>query len=354
MHPQARPLTVIFKKTGAVVFLLFLVSGLLQAQFRPPVKERGSFSFSVENDVWLKQDDGYTNGVQIMWLTPRLRRDSGSGFMRTLWKLNNSILGRDDKRDTGVNDNLRKAAISLAQGMFTPRNLTAEELIPDDRPYAGLLYAALTLFRLNPGYQDSAGLAVGVVGPLSLAGAIQRWLHRTFDWTYPEGWGNQLRNEPVVEFWFNRLWILSASKNSSQNFSHLIRAGLGAQAGNLLAAVTGVFDLKIGFRADPTLEVYSAGPLFNRIVLGPAARTSVYAFIRVEGRAIGRNLLLQGNTFQESHGVDINPLYGQVSFGIAYHSVNAGICFYGVQRTKEFVGQKGRDPYLGLVFSFNL
>ncbi len=357
MRPQARPLTVIFQKTLAVVFPLLLVTGLLQAQFRPPVKERGSFSFSVENDVWLKQDDGYTSGVQFMWLTPLLDQDSRSGFLRALWKLNQNLLGHDHnliEKKSGAATGLRKAAICLAQGMFTPRNLTAKELIPDDRPYAGLLYAALTLFRLNPDYQDSAGLAVGVVGPLSLAGAIQRWLHRTFDWTYPEGWENQLRNEPVVELWFNRLWILSSSKNSSQNFSHLIKAGFGAQAGNLLAAATAVFDLKIGFHPDPALEVYSAGPLFDRIFLAPATRTSFYFFIRVEGRAIGRNLLLQGNTFQESHRVEMNPLYGQLSFGLAYHSVNAGVCFYGVQRTKEFAGQKRRDPYLGLVFSFNL
>ncbi|NIT29347.1 MAG: DUF2219 family protein, partial [Candidatus Aminicenantes bacterium] len=35
---------------------------------------------------------------------------------------------------------LRNIALSVGQKMFTPRDITRRELIPEDRPYAGWLY----------------------------------------------------------------------------------------------------------------------------------------------------------------------------------------------------------------------
>ncbi|MCX8159972.1 MAG: lipid A deacylase LpxR family protein [Candidatus Saccharicenans sp.] len=343
---------------GACLLLLsFGLSFELQAQFRPPARDRGSFVFSLENDVLLKQDEGYTNGVQFMWITPELSQNSESSFLKWLAGLNRRLLGgaQNGPGDKGqLRLTQRRASLSLVQGMFTPDNLSEKELIPDDRPYAGLLYVSLGLVKLGQLRQDSVGLAVGVVGPLSLAGTIQRWLHRTYGWTYPEGWENQLKNEPVVELWFNRLWTLVPPRISFHGLQPVVKAGAGAQVGNLLIASSVVADLKLGFNLEPQMDTFTAAPLFNHFFAGRATRTSVYAFVRLEGRAVARNLLLQGNTFQESHGVDIHRLYGQLSTGLAYQSRQAGLLLYFVMRTREFVGQKYREPYFGLTFSFNL
>ncbi|MDI6849398.1 MAG: lipid A deacylase LpxR family protein [Candidatus Saccharicenans sp.] len=343
---------------AAVCLGLMILSGSfeLRAQFKPPARDRGSLVFSLENDVWLKQDEGYTNGVQFMWVTPELKPDRGSPFLRWLAGLNRRVLGGKNRgaEESGTTSYQRRAGLSLVQGMFTPDNLSEKELIPDDRPYAGLLYAGLGLVRLSPADQDSVGVAVGVVGPLSLAGAIQRWLHRTYGWTYPEGWENQLKNEPVLELWFNRLWTLVPARAASRRLQPVVKAGVGAQVGNLLIASMAVADLKLGFNLKPQMDAFTAAPLFNHFAAGRATRTSVYAFVRLEGRAVARNLLLQGNTFQESHGVDIHHLYGQLSSGLAYQSPQAGLIIYFVIRTREFIGQKYREPYFGLTFSFNL
>lgn len=339
-----------------VLIFLFLVGLIwsleLRAQFRPPARDRGSLVFSLENDVLLKQDEGYTNGVQLMWITPELSLDTRSAFLRHLARLNRKLLGGGEK--SSGESFKRRAGLSLVQGIFTPDNLTETNLIPDDRPYAGLLYASLGLVKLGPAHQDSVGLALGVVGPLSLAGAIQRWLHKTYGWTYPAGWENQLKNEPVLELWFSRLWTLIPPRVSFHGLQPVVKAGLGAQAGNLLVASSALVDLKLGFNLEPQIDTFTAAPLFNHFIGGRATRTSIYAFARLEGRVIARNLLLQGNTFQDSHGVDIHPLYGQFSTGLAYQSQQAGLIFYFVMRTREFIGQKYREPYFGLTFSFNL
>lgn len=336
-----------------IFFLLGLVGNLeLRAQFRPPARDRGSLVLSLENDVWLKQDEGYTSGVQVMWITPELSQETRSHFLQQLAKLNRKLLGGREKGPGEVFK--RKAGLSLVQGIFTPDDLTESNLIPDDRPYAGLLYAALGLVKLGPAHEESVGLALGVVGPLSLAGAVQRWLHRTHGWTYPAGWDNQLKNEPVLELWFNHLWTLVSPRISFNGLQPGIKAGAGVQAGNLLIASSALVDLRLGFNLEPQTDTLTAAPLFNHFLAGRANRTSVYAFARLEGRVIARNLLLQGNTFQDSHGVDIHPLYGQFSTGLAYQSEQASLMFYLVLRTREFIGQKYREPYFGLTLAFNL
>ena len=342
-----------------LIFLLILITGssLLFAQFSPPKKERGSISFSLENDVWLNQDEGYTNGVQLMWVSPALLDNNQDSFIRFLRQLNLKFLGPVEISGHGktkMGKEERRASLSLVQAMFTPDCLTEKELIPDDRPYAGLLYANLGLFKLSQGRQDSIGFAAGVVGPWSLAGKIQRWLHKTYGWTYPEGWENQLKNEPVLEIWFNRLWTLIGPKVSNQGFQPVLKAGIGGQLGNLMTAVEAVIDMKLGVNIEPQRDAFSLSPLFGHLIISRVTRTSIYAFTRLEGRVVARNLLLEGNTFVISHGVEIHHFYGQLTTGLAYQSNQAAVLFYLVMRTKEFIGQKYREPYVGLTFTFNL
>lgn len=350
------------QKIRPVCFLFFLLSVLSGAQVLPaqpagPSGKGGSFSFCLENDVWLKRDDGYTNGVQLMWVSPGLGEKSSSSFLRFLNRLNVRLLGQDDRKNQQLRfsgTNYRRAALSLVQGMFTPADLTKEEVVPADRPYAGLLCAGLTLIRGTSLRQDSLGLAIGLVGSHSYAESLQRWLHRTYGWVYPEGWKNQLRDEPVLEIWFNRQWTLVVPRPSASGLSSAVKAGVGGQLGNLMTAAEAILDLRLGFNLQPEADSFSPAPLFGQIELTPAEKTSLYLLLRVEGKAIDRNLLLEGNTFTDSHSVELNHFYGQLISGLVYRSAEAALSFYWVLRTKEFKGQRYFDPYCGLTFSFNL
>lgn len=345
---------------GLMIFIaVFLLAGSpwLRAQFTTSDRQKGSLAFSLENDVWLNQDDGYTNGLQFMWVSPVLSLETDSSFLRYLYKLNLKFLGpgsNSQVEDSKIKKDERRANLSLAQGMFTPESLTETELIPGDRPYAGLLYVSLGLLRMNQRRQDSIGLAAGVVGPLSLADTFQRWLHQTYGWTYPEGWENQLKNEPVIQLWFNRLWTVKSPVESSSGLKPVLKAGVGGRVGNLMTAAEAIIDFRLGFNLEPLRDAYTPSPLFGHLFTDRTSRTSVQAFIRLEGRVLGRNLLLEGNTFRSSHGVDIHRLYGQMSAGLSVQTHLAGILGYFVLRTKEFHGQKYHDPFVGLTFSFNL
>jgi hypothetical protein len=121
-----------------------------------------------------------------------------------------------------------------------------------------------------------------------------------------------------------------------------------------MTSAEAIIDFRLGFNLESQRETFISSPLFGHLFTGRASQTSVQAFIRLEGRALARNLLLEGNTFGSSHGVDIHRLYGQMSAGLSFQTNLAGILSYFVLRTKEFCGQKYHDPFVGLTFSFNL
>lgn len=352
-----------FKLVSLVAIFSFYPAWLLLAgqppEFPAGPAGRGNFVFNLENDVWFNQDDGYSNGLAFSWVSPQLNRESKSAWLRFLYQLNTRLLGNQKKTgnlDYSKSEDLsqRWAIVSLAQGMFTPADLTEEELISDDRPYAGLLYAGLTLVRNAGRKQTVWGAGLGVVGPLSLAEATQKWLHETYGWTDPQGWRNQLKNEPVVDIWFNRFWTLIGPERAGWGWRPAVKAGVGGQLGNLRTSVETIIDFRFGLNLQPENEAVHSPPLFGQSPLTGVKRTSVYGFCRLSGQALARNLLIEGNTFAAGPGQSLHHLYGQLTSGLVYQSEQAALAFYAVVRTKEFKGQKYFDPYFGLSLSIAL
>jgi len=358
MHRLSR-----FKLVSLVAIFCLYPAWLLLAgqppEFPAGPAGRGNFAFNLENDVWLNQDGGYTNGLAFSWVSPRLNKESKSAWLRFLYRANTRLLGNANKTENpnrlkSEDLDQRWAIVSLAQGMFTPTDLTEAELISDDRPYAGLLYAGLTLVRNTGREQTIWGAGLGVVGPLSLAEATQKWLHETYDWTDPQGWRNQLKNEPVVDIWFNRFWTLVGPERGEWGWHPAVKAGVGGQLGNLRTSAETIIDFRFGLNLQPENEAVYSAPLFGQSPLTGVKKTSVYGFCRLSGQALARNLLIEGNTLASSPGQSLHHLYGQLTSGLVYQSEQAALTFYAVVRTKEFKSQKYFDPYLGLSLSISL
>jgi hypothetical protein len=69
----------------------------------------------------------------------------------------------------------------------------------------------------------------------------------------------------------------------------------------------------------------------------PGAR--VYGFAGVYGRAVGRNLFLDGNTFEDGPSVERKPLVGEVQAGLVLQFRGLQFSYTFVRRTEEFQTQ---------------
>lgn len=328
-------------RTAAILgaLLVFAAPGLANAQQNESTAKESSengwiFTGQFANDLFGNTDQHFTHGMRFAAMSPS-GRDSIPGWVVDL--ADNIPFFNISAR--------RHVVFSVGQSMFTPDDISATQLIRDDRPYAGWLYGGVGLVSVSGKRLDNLELNLGVVGPASFAEDVQTTWHKWFDFQSPNGWDNQLKNEPGFVLNYERKW------------RHVRPAGLfgldvgmtphvGGSIGNVLTQASGGITFRIG------------GNLADRPDFGPPrirpslpgsdyfARgrgISWYLFFGGEARGVARNIFLDGNTFTDSHSVNKKILVGDVQAGIAVMTGRLRVAYTQVYRTREFEGQDAPD-----------
>ncbi|MBN2124629.1 MAG: lipid A deacylase LpxR family protein [Deltaproteobacteria bacterium] len=313
-----------------------------------------TFSLYFENDIFNDTDQNYTNGVRLTWISPDLSayRDSDKlpGWSLPLIRRLPFI------NEPGLQRNI---ALSLGQSMYTPQDLSRTDLIRDDRPYAGWLYAAVAFHSKSLRRLDSMEIQVGMAGPASLAEPIQKRVHKWKDSPYPHGWDNQIKNEPGLVVVHERTWrSFQADLGSGMGFDFLPH--VGGALGNVAAYLNAGMEFRLGLRLPsdfgtcpirPGCETNA--PLDKGHASHAAARDfGIHLFASVDGRAVVRDITLDGNTFTDSHSVDRRPFMGEAAAGMSLVAGRFKISYTQVFQTKTFYGQKDSHAFGSVSVSF--
>lgn len=173
---------------------IVLLPSIAYAQPTAPSSFCEAATVQIDNDEMGGTDRHYTGGVRIACVTlpPQYVRDL--------------ILSEPDPGAITHN----RMTYAIGQSLFTPDDISQSDSIDDDQPYAGWLYLGFGVeSEVIPKtdhlrYLDNIELQLGVIGPLSGAEQVQRIGHDLTNATDPRGWGNQLDNEPGINFFYSR------------------------------------------------------------------------------------------------------------------------------------------------------
>jgi lipid A 3-O-deacylase len=298
-------------------------------------RSRGMLSIYVENDLLTLSDGGYTSGNKILWISPAFDR---AAVKKPVERWVDSL-----SRRLAPGARTHFVSASLAMSIYTPENILRADPDPADRPYAGVTLAGFGFHSRGPNSLQSIGFQAGVVGPLSGAGSVQRFLHRTFGWTYPKGWARELRNELILGISYDRKWKpLAARPGPGWSWDLVAHAGGGVS--NLFTGTNAGVEIRAGwslpddFGTSPILTGSDGGGLFEetrRPAAGPG-RWGFHAFAAVEAHAVARDLLLDGNTFRLSPRVDKTPLTADLAAGLAFGRGRIKASLAWVYQTRRF------------------
>lgn len=299
-------------------------------------------------------DRNYTNGLKLTWSTPFTNKNQEQD---PLPKWGASII----KWLPFVSDPSLDRAISMSfgQNIYTPEDTTSRDLILDDRPYAGWLYMGIGFHSKNDRRRDVWELNLGVVGPSALAEQAQDSFHHIIGSPPAEGWDHQLNNELGVEIiteskW--RLWDLATANGFGFDFI----PHLGGRFGNVSIYANIGTEFRFGWHVpkdfgscpirpgcDVSNPITDSGvsDLFKDTPFG------VHMFMGVDGRAVLRDIFLDGNTFQDSHSMDKEMLVADLMAGLALSYRRFRLSYAYVYRTREFEHQK--DPQIFGTFTFS-
>ena len=305
--------------------------------------ERGTFSFTVENDLFAGTDRDYTNGVLFQYIGPA---NDLPGWAE--WA--------SDRLDWLTPAHRWRVSYGLGQNMYTPQDITLQNPPLDDRPYAGFLYASAGLIGDTGSQLDVIQLDVGVVGEPSLAEQSQKFVHSVIGSPNPEGWGTQLEDEIAFRLLYERTW--RAGRKLPIDLFDLavdVTPHIGGALGTIETYLAGGFSARIGQDlADdygpPRVRPALSGPGFFEDQDG----FSWYLFAGLQGRAVARDLFVEGNTFTDSRGLDLKRIQGDLQAGLAVQVFRTEVAFTYVLRSPQYVGQTHYSRFGSLNLRFRL
>ena len=313
------------------------------------------FAVTEENDSYGSppgphQDRHYTQGLKFSYLA------GDNAFTNATGALSAAI------PTFAIDPTAADLGFVFGQNIYTPTDLRLKTPNPHDRPYAGWLYGGVFLQRRGMTADsipvlESLETDLGIVGPGSLAGTMQRSFHHLRHLHIPQGWEHQLKTEPGLELKYARLWRLTASPESARYCDFI--PYIGGNVGNILVAGNIGATARFGWNLpeDFGVPIIDSPYSVNGGLTKDADEFSAYSFVRMEGRAVAHNLFLDGNSFRDGPHVDKEPLVGDLSLGLAVHLFrHIEFSYTHVVRTAEFVHQMNKDQFgsltLKALFSF--
>lgn len=299
---------------------------------------KSTLSLNLENDLFGSGNDRhYTHGGEVSFVSDTYQP---AWLMRTA-----SLLPFYESRADS------RVAWTLGQKMFTPSDLTATEVIEDDRPYAGWLYTGVGLItdnRVGLRHMDRLELQIGIVGPDSGAESMQTRVHRITNSQRPRGWDNQLDDEFTIDLIYQRQWTLPIIDNHID-----VVPMAGFDLGTAMRYVNTGFTLRVGSGTNsdygpPLIRPSAPGAGYFQ----PGQAFYWYLFAGVNGRYVDHDLFLEGNSDGKSHGVEIEHWVGDVQVGAVMGAGNWRLTLTNIFRTREFIGQEEPHEFGAISLSY--
>ena len=322
-----------------------------------PIQERltfGSLSIYAENDKFFAGTDrNYTNGFKISALTTNLRdfdQDGVPGPIRAIARGLDPLM-RDDA--------IPKLGLSLGQNIYTPEDTQSTAYQPDDRPSAAWLYLGLNYQNYYPPKTGSslARLATLEVqlgaagGDWALGEFVQNNFHKLIRVDEAKGWDHQIDSEPGLNLVYEHKWRFStADARTGWGADFIPHAGFSL--GNVFTYANAGASLRLGYRLPADFGTNLIRPTGDS---SPAARErfSVWLFGSVDGRAVARDITLDGNTFKSGGpSIDKEHLVADLLGGIGVGTRRWQLTYAQAVRTKEFKGQRDAQVFGSLSLTY--
>lgn len=313
-------------KTIFISLLLFIIVGflpLLSIAQENNTSDYGSFSLYLGNDTFAGTDRCFTGGFKLSWMSKNLKNYQKNPWLEWLPFV----------RKPGF---LHAISISLGQNIYTPDNIKLSELIEDDRPYAGYLYLAIGIQSRSKTRLDTLELDLGIVGSHSYAEQVQKIIHEIINSDEPKGWHNQLKDEFAIQAIYERKWK-PLQYRTDKKFGIDLIPHFGGGLGNISIYAHSGAQVRFGWNLPDDFGTSLIRPDGNsNLGFWTRGPFGIHAFVAVDGKAVMRDIFLDGNSFSDSHSVEKYPFVADISVGIGLRTGGFNFSYSYVFWTKRF------------------
>lgn len=328
----------------------------------------------LENDLIAGTDQNYTNGVAVTAVSYDIKGNLNTECLPAPVRLQAEFIkfvNPDFWSDAENPAHTQNVVVKFGQTMFTPQDHARTDVIPNDRPYAGLLYVGMSWNRRrsdppeNLEIMDTREMTAGVIGPWSLAEQSQNTVHDLIGSKRFLGWQNQLKNEPALQLALERKFKGYRGAGAiTHGFSGESIGSLGLRLGNIETSASAVIEGRLGWNIPNDFGSYSIRPGAENRAPSASVNQSgsgdtypvaaklnpgMHLFGTLETKLVAHDFSLDGNLYQDSHRVTRRPWVSQAAVGISVNGVVAGrglkLAVMRVYRTQEYEEQETIQSY---------
>ncbi|MEY4940769.1 MAG: hypothetical protein RIQ93_2504 [Verrucomicrobiota bacterium] len=309
-------------------------------------RDASVFTAYFENDKLGNTDHHYTSGTKLSWVSDDYSE----------WKQRAGLSSQLGDRLPMVNQEgtQKNFGVAMGQNIYTPTRTDLAVPDPTDRPYAGWSYLEFSFLSKSSERLDTLSVQLGIIGPHSYAQQVQNEVHRLIRVGQVRGWDYQLKDEFGMNVVVERKWRLYAGSLLNLVGADLVpHVGLGL--GNVQTYANAGATVRAGFQLPSDFGVQLIRPggsgstpandLDPRVSL--THNFSVFVFGAADGRAVARDIFLDGNTFHGGPRVDRKNFVADLSYGVGMIAGRFQVTFTQAYRTREFQLQHGRYTSFG-------
>lgn len=270
-------------------------------------------SATLDNDFFVNDDNGYTNGIYVskynVYDRFDVQHDADIWVQPLMWSMPNRPMGKV------VN------VYSFGQTLTTSYDISQAVSSESDLPYSAVVSFTNTYLSVGPDYADRVSTTLGIVGPLALGEESQKAIHSLISAQEPQGWDTQLNNELVFEFSRGRIWRQWVSDSGHADVLLGGSISLGTlKSGVRTAAV---------FRYGKHLKDSYATALFadSRTSNPIAVDGGWFLYSGLALKYLFNQIYTDGNTFSDSRSIDYDHNMNLLALGVTYSWGNSSLAF---------------------------
>ncbi len=331
--------------------------------------ESGEYlTFYLDNDLFSGEDQDYTNGARLSWIS---ENRPAFGFLparQVLEKLSgaeeeSSLIRRlsgFERGDVEQGNVVVNYGLSITQLMFTPVDFESPVQPPGQRRYAGWLGIGFSLHAKNERVLNSAELILGTVGPRSYAEQTQNFIHDIRGIPEFQGWDDQVPNEFTLDLSFVQKTRLRFLERPGRNFSMDGFTEWGARLGAFrTAAHVGGF-LRLGFHlpadfSDPRITATAYSHRLFESGRGTDSDWSLYGLAGAKAAGVAYDASLDGPLFRNfDTGITRKPLVGEAYLGFSLRWKSIEFSYVHTFRSQEYEEQSGGSEFGSLALLLRL
>lgn len=329
---------------------------------------RGFLTFHLDNDLFSGEDQDYTNGARLSWISENRPAFGYLPARQVLEKLSGadestSLIRRVsgfERGDIEQGNVVVNYGLSITQLMFTPADFESPTQPPGERRYAGWLGVGFSLHAKNEKVLNSAEILLGSVGPRSQAQEVQDFIHDARGISQFQGWDDQVPNEFTLDLSFVQKRRARFLERPDRNFSMDGFTEWGARLGSFQTLVhTGGF-FRFGFHlppdfSDPRVSATAYSQRLFETGRSTDSHWSAYGLAGAGVRGVFFDATLDGPLFSNFETGNTREPWiaeGYLGFGLRWRWLE--FTYVHTFRTEEYKEQAGGSEFGSLALVLRL